>query len=49
MYISEIVEIINYRNLTGKKIKFNENLNFIIGENNIGKTNILELINIFLS
>ena len=49
MYISEIIEISNYRNLTGKTIKFNDKLNFFIGENNIGKTNILELINIFLS
>lgn len=46
MYISEIVEINNYRNLTGKIITFNDTLNFLIGENNIGKTNILELINI---
>ena len=46
MYISEIVEINNYRNLTGKTITFNDTLNFLIGENNIGKTNILELINI---
>ena len=44
MYISEILEIANYRNLTGKTIKFNEKLNFLIGENNIGKTNILEAI-----
>lgn len=49
MYISEILEITNYRNLTEKRIKFNETLNFLIGENNIGKTNMLELINIFLS
>ena len=49
MYISEIVEINNYRNLTGKTITFNDTLNFLIGENNIGKTNMLELINIFLS
>lgn len=49
MYVSEIIEILNYRNLTGKTVKFNETLNFLIGENNIGKTNILELINIFLS
>ena len=34
MYISEIKDIDNYRNLSG--------------ENNIGKTNILELLNIFL-
>ena len=48
MYISEIVEI-NNRNLTGKTITFNDTLNFLIGENNIGKTNILELINICLA
>jgi putative ATP-dependent endonuclease of OLD family len=48
MYISEIKEILNYRNLSGKIIKFNETMNFLIGENNIGKTNVLELINIFL-
>lgn len=49
MYISEIVEINNYRNLTGKTITFNDTLNFLICENNIGKTNILELINICLA
>lgn len=49
MYISEIVEINNYRNLTGKTITFNDTLNFLVGENNIGKTNILELINICLA
>lgn len=49
MYISEIKEISNYRNLSGKTIKFNKEMNFLIGENNIGKTNILELLNIFLS
>lgn len=49
MFISEIKEISNYRNLSGKTIRFNETLNFLIGENNIGKTNVLELLNIFLS
>lgn len=48
MYISEIKEIDNYRNLSGKTIKFDKEMNFLIGENNIGKTNILELLNIFL-
>lgn len=48
MYISEIKEISNYRNLSGTIIKFNETMNFLIGENNIGKTNVLELLNIFL-
>lgn len=48
MYISEIKEILNYRNLSGKIINFNETMNFLIGENNIGKTNVLELLNIIL-
>ena len=48
MYISDIKEISNYRNLSGKIIKFNEIMNFLIGENNIGKTNILELLYIIL-
>ena len=48
MYISEIKEIENYRNLSGQTIKFDKTMNFLIGENNIGKTNILELLNIFL-
>ena len=47
MYISEIIEIENYRNLSGRTIKFDKTINFLIGENNIGKTNILELIHIF--
>lgn len=49
MYIDEIKKIDNYRNLTGNTIKFDSNINFLIGENNIGKTNILELINIIFS
>lgn len=48
MYISEIKEISNYRNLSGRTINFNETMNFLIGENNIGKTNVLELLNTFL-
>ena len=48
MYISQIKEIKNYRNLSGKTISFDETMNFLIGENNIGKTNVLELLNIFL-
>lgn len=45
MNIKEIIEIFNYRNLSGKSIRFDKTLNYIIGENNIGKTNILELLN----
>lgn len=45
MNIKEIKGISNYRNLSGQKITFNKSLNYLIGENNIGKTNILELLN----
>ena len=33
MYISEILEIENYRNLSGRMIKFDKAINFLIGEN----------------
>ncbi|MDG6880066.1 recombination protein F [Clostridium perfringens] len=49
MHIDKIQSIKNYRNLSGEMIYFDKELNFFIGENNIGKTNILELINIILS
>ena len=44
MYIKSVLEINNYRNLTGLTADFQENINFIFGENNIGKTNLIELI-----
>lgn len=39
------VEIQNYRNLSGLIVHFDENCNFIVGENNIGKSNLLWLLN----
>ncbi|MFP3122604.1 AAA family ATPase [Ectobacillus funiculus] len=45
MQISKILEIKNYRNLTGVKVDFNNNINFIVGKNNVGKSNLLELLN----
>jgi len=39
------VEIQNYRNLSGLTIHFDESCNFIVGENNIGKSNLLWLLN----
>lgn len=47
MKIKAIRKIENYRNLSSQSIQFDENVNFIIGENEIGKTNILELISRF--
>lgn len=49
MYIKEIKKISNYRNLSGQSMVFDKSINYVIGENNIGKTNILELLNIVLS
>lgn len=45
MHIKEIIGIKNYRNLTDITFGFNEAINFIVGENNIGKTNLVELLN----
>ncbi|WZL82361.1 AAA family ATPase [Vallitaleaceae bacterium 9-2] len=45
MYIRKIKEIENYRNLSGVDFSFTKKINFIVGENNIGKTNVMELMN----
>lgn len=47
--IIKSIDIDNYRNFSNAKIDFSENINFIVGENNIGKTNILNLIDIIVS
>lgn len=44
MFIKEIISIDNYRNLSGLTLLFDEEINFIVGENNIGKTNSIELM-----
>lgn len=49
MFINEIKEIKNYRNLSGITILLDPEINFLIGENNLGKTNFLELIHQFFS
>ena len=42
------VEIENYRNLGGMRILLNDDISFIVGENNIGKSNFQKcLSNIF--
>ncbi len=48
MFIKKLF-VNNYRNLDGLDIIFNDICNFVIGENNIGKTNILDLIHILFS
>lgn len=35
----------NYRNLDGVSIKLDEDVNYIVGENNLGKSNVLDLLN----
>lgn len=39
------IKLLNYRNLNDIKITFSDDLNYIVGENNIGKTNLLYAIN----
>lgn len=43
------LEIKNYRNLDGLTIHFDDDCNFIVGENNLGKSNILWLLNTIFS
>ena len=40
----ESIEILNYRNISECAISFNDDSNYIIGENNIGKSNLLVLL-----
>ena len=43
------ISIENYRNLNAVKIDFDSTCNFIVGENNLGKSNILNLLNTMFS
>jgi putative ATP-dependent endonuclease of the OLD family len=43
------VEISNYRNLDGIKITFDRQINFLVGENELGKSNLLDLFDILFS
>jgi putative ATP-dependent endonuclease of OLD family len=43
------VEIHNYRNLDEVTISFDPDCNFIVGENNLGKSNLLSLLNTLFS
>ena len=43
------LNINNYRNLNGIEINFHPEINFIIGENNLGKSNLLDLLNILFN
>ncbi|AST93232.1 hypothetical protein BC6307_19200 [Sutcliffiella cohnii] len=49
MFISKIKYIENYRNLSSAQFSFDKKLNFIVGENNTGKTNVLDLLNSLVS
>lgn len=39
------VEVRNYRNISGISVELHPNCNYIIGENNLGKSNFLHLLN----
>lgn len=41
------IQIQNYRNLDDRSLTFYPGTNFIIGENNVGKSNFLDLLNIW--
>ena len=43
------INICNYRNLNGIQIRFHSQANFIVGENNLGKSNFLSLLNIIFN
>lgn len=43
--VIERVKISNYRNLDGVDVYFHPDCNYIIGENNIGKSNLISLLN----
>ncbi len=43
------IQINNFRNLDGIKISLAEDCNFIVGENNLGKSNLLTLLNIIFT
>ncbi len=43
------IGIKNYRNLDGLSLSFHPKTNFIIGENNVGKSNFLDLLNILFN
>jgi len=44
LYIKDIISIENYRNLSGITFSFDDEINFIVGENDIGKTNLIEML-----
>jgi recombinational DNA repair ATPase RecF len=48
MQIKKLV-INNYRNLDGQKVSFADNCNFIVGENNPGKSNLLSIFQIIFT
>ena len=45
MFLKKIVSIKNYRNLSNVIFRFDREMNFIVGENSIGKTNLIEMLN----
>lgn len=38
------IECTNYRNLDGLHVRFSDDLNYLVGENNVGKSNVLNLL-----
>lgn len=49
MYIKRIYDIENYRNLSGLDFELDWEITYIVAENNTGKTNFLDLMNIIFN
>ncbi|MGL4677232.1 MAG: ATP-dependent nuclease [Brevinema sp.] len=45
MKLKSIQNITNYRNLSNIKLEFGDKLTYIVGENNLGKSNIFDMFN----
>lgn len=43
------VGIRNYRNLSGISVSLNEDLSFLVGENDLDKSNLLDMLDIVLN
>lgn len=49
MYIKRIYDIENYRNLSGLDFELDKEITYIVAENNTGKTNFLDLMDIIFN
>ena len=43
------INVSNYRNLDGLEVHLNPEMNFLVGDNELGKSNFLDLLDIVLN